>query len=149
MRVNQSKLNIFQVLFRSRLLWGRALALAIPAAVLAALLAGCGGGGGGGGGGSNSGSTITVQGQVTDSFTDQAVPNAVVTLKGTSITTTADSNGNYSIGQIPANSNVTFAVTDPANNVTLDIGPITTQGTSPQTGVNLAGAFSLPPPPKR
>lgn len=126
----------------------RRLAL-IPIGLLClgiALLAGCGGGGGGGGGGTVvTGSTVTLTGTVTDFGSGNTVSGATVLLQGTGNSVTTNGSGVYSLPNVPANSNVTLVVTDPAYPTNVDHQAVTTGNTTPETE-NIDYPFSLLPP---
>ncbi len=68
------------------------------------LLAGCGGGGGGSSSPTNNnpqGQTATITGQLQDQGTGILLGSRTITVQGTSLSGTSDSNGNFSIANVP------------------------------------------------
>ncbi len=52
---------------------------------------------------------MTIKGRVADSETGEGVPGISVIIKGTTIGTTTDLNGDYELGQVPKNSTLVFS----------------------------------------
>jgi hypothetical protein len=130
---------------------GVSIVAAVAAAgILLSLLAGCGGGGGGGGG-TTVASSVALSGTVTWGGTQ--VPNKLVTVQGTSNSTTTNSSGQYSLTVQP-NQTITLAVQENAagSGCTIAQDPVDfTQsvvvgGSSTQTA-NIAIPANNPPPP--
>ena len=63
---------------------------------------GCGTSSGtGGGGGNNTPTTATIMGQVVNTYSNQPVEGAIVSIQGTSLSTQTDSYGQYQINDVP------------------------------------------------
>lgn len=116
------------------------------------LLAGCGGGGGG----SSStpaptpqAQTATITGTLQDQGTHIFLANRTVTVQGTNLSGTSDSNGNFTISNVTVGS-VTLVVTDVNGSadgqVTVDISKISGSPRSIGT-VQLMLSTNVPPPP--
>lgn len=83
-----------------------ALFCALLSILSLSLLAGCGGGGGGGGGAQGNGGggnpqQSTVTGTLTSQVTGQPLYQVTVSVQGTALSAVTDSNGNFSIANVP------------------------------------------------
>ncbi len=136
--------------------WACASALAV---MTTGLLAGCGGGGGGGGstsstgtttgstGGTTQASTASIVGVLQDKATGTLLPGRTVTVQGTGLAGVTDSNGAFSIANVPTTS-VTLVIVDasgsPNGTYSVDISQI---GGSPRNVGTIELVVSTGTPP--
>src|SRR3569833_115040 len=95
------------------------IAATAAAGVILSLLAGCGGGGGGGGSPQPT-SSVALSGTVT--WSGHTLSNRLVTVQGTSNSTTTDANGHYALTVQP-NQTITLAVQENVSGCTASQDP--------------------------
>ena len=128
----------------------------ILAVMVTGLLAGCGGGGGGGSssgtvttGGSTQATTATVTGVLQDQATGILLSGRTVTVQGTSLSGVSDSNGSFSIANVPIGS-ITLVIVDSAGAAdgTFSVNLNSISGSPRNVGtIKLSVSMSAPPPP--
>jgi len=104
---------------------------------------GCGTSSGtGGGGGNNTPTTATIMGQVVDTYSNQPVEGATVSIQGTGLSTQTDSQGQYQITNVPAGT-VTMVVSKTGYH-TLTQNVVLVAGSTNTTDFHLTPIVTVP-----
>ena len=103
---------------------------------------GCTGCGTGSGGGNNTPTTATIMGQVVDTYSNQPVEGATVSIQGTGLSTQTDSQGQYQITNVPAGT-VTMVVSKTGYH-TLTQNVVLVAGSTNTTDFHLTPIVTVP-----